>query len=316
MRVSPLRIKSLAPVDVPAKWAALVPDARFTPQSASFDIDGVGSSIANAMRRTIMNEMSIVGLYCDDLQTNDEFIGDVEDLFRTRVLIAPTQQDTPADAVYEFNATNDSDRPRNVTFGELRQTAGRKAPLPVEPHTVAFVLAPRKYLRCTIKVDSRYGDIRGNGARQVACHVTSVARGFDPWDQYAKTGTSVSMSDIRNWTISFDTNGTATPADIVRAAQLNIIERLRALRTVAPDTMREVGNEWRLSIDGTYTISMLLEQQIVSTQQGVSACVASVDAKNRESVLRLRTTADPIETVLGAIDSLIQIFGAIVPPHA
>lgn len=309
MRVSQLRVKSLAPADVPAKYASLLPDPKFTPKSVSFDIDGVGSTVANALRRTIMSEMAIVGLYCDgDMQTNDEFIGDVEDLFRTRVLMAPTQQDTPADAVYEFNATNDSDRPRNVTFGELRQTAGRKYPTPVEPHTVAFVLAPRKYLRCTIKVDSRYGDIRGNGARQVACHVTSVARDFDPWNQYTKTGTSVSVSDIRNWTISFDTNGTAEPADIIRAARVNIIERLRALRAVAPDTIRAVGDEWRLNIDGTYTISMLLEQQIVSTQQGVTACVARVDAKNRESVLRLRTSADPIETVLGAIDSLIQIF--------
>lgn len=312
MRVSALRVTSLAPKSVPSQYAALMPDPRFTPQHVSFDIDDVGATVANAIRRTIMSEMSIVGLYVDgDTKINDEFIGDVEDLTRSRVLMVPCQQDTPLDAVYVVDVTNDGDTPRNITFGELKQVAGRKAPPPVEPHVCMCVLAPHKKLRCTIKVDSRYGDIRGNGARQVACHVTSTARGFDPWQQYDKTGTSVSVSDIRNWTIDFDTNGTASPLDIVRAACVNIIERLRALRHTAPDTIRAVGDEWHLGIDGTYTISMMLEQQIVAAQSGVTACVARVDARNRESVLRLKTTADPVETVLGALDSLIQLMGNI-----
>lgn len=313
MQVSPLRITSLAPHDIPKEYAHLLPDKRFETKHVEFDLTGVSSGIANALRRAMMNEMSVVGLVCDGpIRTNDEYISDVEEILRNRVLMAATQQSTPLDAVYEFDVENTGDVPKTVTFGDMRQIGGRAFPQPVEPHTCAFVLGVKKRLKCTVKVDTRDGDIRGNGARQVACHVTSTTRDFDPVNQFEKTGTTSSVSNIRNWTLAFDTNGTATPHDIVRAGCLNIVERLRALRKVTADNIKKVGDEWNLAIDGTHTISVMLAQYIVQTQEGVLACVAAVSDLSRSSKLRLKTTADPIETITGALDSLIQIFSTIL----
>ncbi len=310
--VGKLHTKSLAPSGVPQKYAHLLPDPKFTPYICEFDLSGVGSSVANAIRRTMMSEMSVIGFYCDgDIKTTDPFISRVEELFRTRMIVTPVMQSTPTDAVYRFRIKNETDSPLDVPFGQLQQIGGKRMENPCEPHAIAFVLGPHHSFECTVKIDSRFGNQRGNGGRQIAVNCASIARGFEPLNTIAGTGESVSTSNIRNWTIRFTTNGIMAPLQCVRAVIANLVDRLRVVRETVADNIRQVRDEWELHIDGTYTISKLLEQHIYDTQSGIDAVVARVDERNRESTLRLKTQADPIETIIGAVDSLIGLFGKI-----
>lgn len=328
MQVSPLRITSLAPdrSKIPKEFHHLLPTVECV--HAEFDLTGVHSSVANGLRRTLGWEMSVIGLECDQHKTDDPYIGHVIEITITRIRMAPIRQTTPIGAVYCFDVVNNTDRPRDVLFGEMRRIKSGSSSIniekgmpessaipedecPCEPHIVLLKLDAHKRFACTMKVNSLLTNVRGNGARQLACGVTNIPRDFVPLNTYTGEGESVSTSDITKWTIGFDTNGTDDPVNIIRKACSNIIERLRATRANALNGIRQSGDEWILPIDGTYTISYMIVQQIVKTQTSVTACVAAVDDRNKESMLRLKTTVDPDAIVIGAIDSLSQIYSAI-----
>lgn len=303
MQLGPIRQTVLTP-QVDSKYRTLLPDPEFTPVYAEIDIDDVSSSIPNALRRMMMIELSPIGLYCDgEIQTNDKYISHVEELLRNRVLSTPIRQDTPHDAVFTFDVKNDGDQPLDVTYANLR---GR-GKIPCEKTAVLFTLQPRTWLKATLRVNRLRGDQRGNGARSLACQCASVARGVElRSNMEPAAGVSASTTPLRNWTLRFTTVGTATPAEVIRAAASELISRLQAQNNAISVT--QAGDEWHMHIDGTYTISKLIEQRIYDLHPEVEAVCANVDARNMESTLRIKMQG-PVDEIIGeAIESLISVF--------
>lgn len=312
MKIGDLK-KTPIEVKAPKGLDHLVPKRK--KYSVEISLSGCDSAVPNALRRTIMSEMHLVGLNCttDDIATDDMHLFEMLELLVQRFKAISVDQDTALSCQFSIDVKNETNGVMAVTAGSMKQIAGPKLKeLPCESHIVLFDLNPHKYFRCTLRVDQLYNSERGNGGRAVASGVVSRLKNpDDAYNQYTGTGTKVMVSDHRKWVLAFDTNGTMSPNDIITEACDQILRRLRGVSSHLPDNITTVGDEYRLLIEDTHTIGEPIVRRIYDTQTDIQFVALEHDDKANNVTLRLKTTGTATEIIGGAIDAVAADFTSI-----
>jgi DNA-directed RNA polymerase subunit L len=298
------------PVRAPKDLAHLVP--KRTKYSAELALRNCRNTIPNALRRTIMSELDIVGFIVNytDIDTNDKHLFDMLDLLIQRFKMVPVDQKTPLTCMFQLDVANDMETTRDVIAGDMKQIAGTRLDhLPCEHNIPLFTLQPNRYFRCTIRVNELYNSERTNGGRAVASGVRSVLENpDDAYNQHTGTGTHVMTSDHRNWVLRFDTNGTMAPHEIIVAACNKILARLRGIVEVVQDKLMTVGQEYHITFADSGTIGELIAQAIYFNQTDVDAVFLAKDDKANTVTLRLKTKENASEIINGGVELLINDF--------
>jgi len=151
----------LLTVDELATVMAMLPDAAHSPQHISLLLHKTHTSIANALRRAIISDMTVRHLYVEleDIETNAKELR-LEDLC-DRISLIPLDQDTPLTAKFSLDI-----KPGNITVSQwdvvgeveimsehLRPLTGDKRPFALT-HRIAL-LQPDQFLK--VKVSVREG---------------------------------------------------------------------------------------------------------------------------------------------------------------
>lgn len=228
--------KSLRP-QVDKKYAALVPKVT-TPVHARVHIKNIRAAEANAIRRVVLNELPVLILHAEyeDIKTDDAFpIGEMIQGVVNRI---PIKQTAREGSKYSLEVKNDSADPLYITAGDLK---GPDAGSLFNGEFIILSLNPGCFISITasvIKVKGYKGTNDQVGV--LACQGAIIPQGVQMYDRYvpldpnepdptkadAARGARSSLSDVREYVLTFKTLGTASPRDICVAAADSIIERL------------------------------------------------------------------------------------------
>lgn len=261
---------SLAPVVKDPQISLLLP-ATLYQEKYSFVVEGVSNAVSNGLRRTIANELLIAALYFDysDYSCTDEFCINTIILNRIRQIVI--KQNTPADATFELNVVNKTNRIMEVHTSHLTARSGPKK-LPCNENIVICTLEPGKSIKISkIYIVKDYGYNFAGHSNTFAC--TSIAVDQVPLNTYEGTGISSTVSNPQVWRLTFGHAGAQTAEEIVVNACNNIIERLTHV-TKLLDTIVSMEGEYLLKIEGeTHTIGNLLMRSILEINPDIKSVV-------------------------------------------
>jgi DNA-directed RNA polymerase subunit L len=294
--VSDITITDLSPKIKNAALEKYMPKTLF-PKRMEFQISGVTNAISNAIRRTMCTELLTSGLDVDyrNIVTNDMFI--IPEMIISRFRMIPIDQNTPLGAQFELNAINVTDVVRDVKASEIRIVDGGKlvTKLPFNETFTICTLEPGKSIKIEkIGIHQSYGFIEGYGAHVIAVNCASVAIDQKPINMYEPEsgGIPSSLSNPQVWKISFNTNGTMPPKNIVLYACNNIIERVESIRNLLY-SIQNNGDEYVLTVDGeSDTIGNLFMKTALSLFPDIRAIVYSTSSVGRILTLRIRCDED------------------------
>lgn len=316
MQVSDIKITDLTPVIKNPALAKLVPKTLLS-KHISFTISGVNNAISNALRRTIACELLVNGLHAEyeHVKTNDMFV--IPEMILGRLKMVPIDQTCPLDAVFELDVTNKTAGELDVKMGDMRivNPGHGKKPLRELPfnHTTTIVtLKPGKSMKISnIGLHQDYCYHLGYGAYVVACNVASVAVDQQPINLYEGGGIPSSISNPQVWKISFNTNGTLPPREIITVACDNIIARVTAIKELL-FSIENNNDEYILTINGeSDTIGNLFMRTINDIYPDIRAVVYSTSSVGRVLTLRIRCDED-INTIYDTtIKHIVKVFNTI-----
>jgi len=264
-KITAAEFKSLRP-QVDKKYAALVPKVT-TPMHASIRILNIRAAEANAIRRVVLNELSVFILHAEyeDIVTDDAFpIGEMIQGVLNRI---PIKQTVREGSKYSLEIKNNTADPRYITAGDFE---GPNADNLFNGEFIILSLNPGCFIRIkasVIRVKGYKGTSDQVGV--LACQAAINPQGIQMYDRYipldpnepdpikadAARGERSSVSDAHEYILTFKTLGTASPRDICIAAAENIIERLYVAKSA--HVARE-GDEYALFLeDESMTIGTL-----------------------------------------------------------
>jgi DNA-directed RNA polymerase subunit L len=226
--------------------AALLP-TTFMPQEVSFEIKGVNTAFANALRRTVLLELPVYCLEISDIghyKTNQKEM--YFDYVEKRIHCIPISQSVDPNSIFELDIINNEGLPIRVLTSHLKRTAG-KGSGPIFDETIPIAhLYPNNFMKIeSIRVVKNYGYNFGG-------HVVAYSAALVPLDQRpledklgplgtttfdkmakdpieAKERLSASMSDPRHFRILFGTNGTMEAKKIMQLVCNELINRFTSM---------------------------------------------------------------------------------------
>lgn len=342
--VSEFETTTIVPRSTPAT-KHLLPTEYFAVK-CSFILSGTTNAVANAIRRVICTELVTKALFVEDghITTNDEFV--IPELLAKRMRAIPLNQDCPPGAQFSLHATNDGTTWRHVHASELSVVGQHKLKSSqFSGKQVLLILNPGKTIKMnpiTVRMES--ASTVGSGMHAVASACRSIAMDVVPRDYYVEVpgksneftteGISSTMADPRKWKISFTTNGTIDPAECVRQACDNIINRL----TIAADSVDQItaattevvggasgkagaaGKDAESSIPTAYnlvlggetdTIGNLFMKHTIVLFPEIHAASYHIDEYDKTCALKVRTIDDPHDVYTEVLTSTIDIFRKI-----
>lgn len=317
--VSDIKIEDISPKVKNPAWEKFVPKTLF-PKHMEFQLAPVNNAVSNALRRTISCELLVSALHVEyhDIKTNDMHV--IPEMIIGRLRRIPIDQNTPLDAVFELDVTNKSENIMDVKSSEFKIVSSGKAvknkqPLKKLPFNETFTvvsLAPGKSIRIeNIGIHQDYSFVREYGAHVVACHVSSIAIDQKPINMYEDNfggGIPSSISNPKVWKISFDTNGTMPPKEIVRDACDNLIERIAAVQDLLY-SIDHNGDEYLLTINGeSDTVGNLFMRTINDLYPDIHAVVYSISSVGRSLTIRIRCDEDINIIYTNTIKYLVKLF--------
>ncbi len=293
------------------------------PVHCEFKISGVSNAVSNAIRRTIACELPVNAMFAEysSLVTNEVFI--IPEMVLERFKMIPLDQKCPLDAVFELNAVNHANVLRDVKASEIKiiyggsNSAGSKklTQLPFNDTFTLFTLHPGKH--CIIKnihIKSGVGHMNGEGMYALAVNTASVALDQKPINTFEPNGDGgicSRVADPRVWKVSFNTNGSMDPEDIIKYACDNIVERIG----IVADLLYSIENnqdEYTLLIPNeTHTIGNLFMRMILDLYPSIRGVVWCDAVIGRSCTLKIRTDDDINEIMTSAIKTLIAQFKRI-----
>ena len=191
-----------------------------------FILFNVSNAVSNAIRRTVACELLVYCLYCeyDDIKTNDAHV--IPEMLQKRFKMLPIDQSCSIDAKFELNVSNTTVDTLDVKTSDFVAKNGKKT-LPLNGTFTFLSLNPGKFIKISnIKVISGYGFREGDGMLALVSNASSISQDVEPLNAYENTGVPSRMADPRVWKVSFNTNGTMPPNEIVKYACDNIIARI------------------------------------------------------------------------------------------
>jgi DNA-directed RNA polymerase subunit L len=283
-----LKITPLTP-KIPAKYQHMAPE--IISDRVEFVLPNTSGAIANAIRRTITCELPVKGFYCnyEDIDTNDPFI--IPEMIQKRIMMIPVRQSTHSGS-WNIDVTNLTTSPMFVTAGMINPKP------PCDSKITILVLGVGKYFKCKIGVNELYGYQTGNGMRALAVNAASVPIDVTPLNTFDNTGVPVSVSNPRVWKISFVTNGTITPKDLIIKAIESIIERIIGV-TSGLAHVRKRESEYEFDIENeSDTIGNIMMRTILDIYPDIPAVVYKVSVVDRVLTMRFRLTQPNLPEII------------------
>lgn len=192
---------------------------KFTKQHCRTEIKNVLPSVANGIRRILVNDLEIKCMNVLEMETDDPFLRETrEDVVEKRIRLLPIQQSVNPSAKFSLSVHNTDYRQAIILSDALTEDSGKTNLF--ETNTCLFVLQPG--CKITLKV----GIISG---RKKGYFLPTVASSCTPLD-VDPSKTSVSTSNPREHLIKFDTNGTITPISLLRRACDEFIIRCQSAK--------------------------------------------------------------------------------------
>jgi len=250
---------------VDKKYAALVPKVT-TPIQAEIHIKNIRAAEANAIRRTILNELPVLILHAEyeDIATDDAYpIGEMIQGIINRL---PIKQSVKENTKFTLEVKNDSADPRYVTAADFKGAEGL-----FNPEFILLSLNPGCFIRITARVILVKG-YRGPSEQigVLACQGAIIPLGVTMYDRYMPLnpnepdpikaddvrGARSAISNVTEYKLMFKTLGTISPQNLCANAAQNIIERLELIKNAH---VTHEGDEYAVFIeDESMTIGTLM----------------------------------------------------------
>lgn len=276
---------------------------KYAPKTLSskhmeFKISGVSNAVSNAIRRTIGGELLVSCLETEyeNIKTNDLFI--IPEMITEILRRIPIDQKTPLDAVFGLDITNKTAQLMRVKSGNMSIVSAGKdtkehpslKKLPFNETFTICTLDAGKTLKIeNIKIQQLYGYTDNYGALCLAVNTSSIALDQQPINLYIPDdkGIPSRMSNPRSWKISFNTNGTMDPKELIVYACNNIIARVQAVSDLLY-AIEKHDEEYVLTIDGeTDTIGNLFMRTINDLYPDIRAVVYNIASVDRTCYIRI-----------------------------
>ncbi|MCK9603322.1 MAG: hypothetical protein M0R66_03070 [Candidatus Omnitrophica bacterium] len=350
--VEPVSVISLAPRISDPDIARWLPKSGEYPTRTSIIMRGINSAIANGLRRILLSEMDNLALQIDQdsFETDDPF--PMIDMITRRVLLIPlTQSRVEEGARFVLDVRNETDEPMDVATANLlrvhddraRQKHSAAAAPPFFETITILTLGPGKHIRFLADV------VRGNGYDDAAFATayTAMAIPLDerpleidgapptsetarPYHAAARTVASSSVSDPRVYQLIYESVGKGDPSAVMGRALDVFAARTRAIaaapcvrgqdkqsggssvQTIAPGG-DAIAGLYTITIQGeTHTVGELFSRCCIRAFPSIEFVACDRDDLTEELVIRVRTIAVPIETVVRdtiqyALDRLADI---------
>lgn len=286
----------------------LIPTTNI-PHHIEFVLSGVSNAVSNAIRRTVLCELPVYHLECEyeNIKTNDAHI--IPEMLQKRLMMIPINQ--TASGKFELEAMNSDVLPLDVKTSEFKYN-GKSKDLPFNG-TITFVtLNPGKFIKISdIVIKRNYGYQTGYGMLSLGMNAASIALDQEPLNMYEGTGIPSREADPRVWKISFNTNGTMPPHEVVKFACDNIISRLNNVIDMLY-SIESNDDQYILSLHGeSHTIGNLLMKTINELYPGIIAVVYNVVSVERLMILRVRSDDEIKPIITAVVKYLINTFTEI-----
>jgi DNA-directed RNA polymerase subunit L len=305
--------------------AHLIP-TRLIPQHCEVTISGVNNAVSNGIRRTIACELPVFALNCEyaDITTNDMHI--IPEMIQKRLMQIPIDQKIQ-DIVLELEIVNKGPVAIDIKTKDFRIVKGDRGGRPFNDTLTLLTLAPEKYIKITnIRLTRDYGYIEGHGMQVLAINTVSVCTDQIPINMYASwtaekdgenkpntepVGIPSRLADPQVWKISFNTNGTLDPKEILQMACDNIIERLGVVTDLLPN-IENNDDQYILTIHGeSHTIGNLLMKTICDMYPDIKMVTYNVMSVERQVTIRVRCDDEIKSVFTNVINRLAEIFRSI-----
>lgn len=315
--VSDINVEKLT-INVPVKYKNLVP-TTLIPEKIDFVLNNCNNAIANAIRRTVLCELNVRALYCEyeDILTDDPHI--IPEMIQKRLRMIPLSQDIPQNAVFEVGGRADEST-FDIKTSMIKQVGGSKGSKGSKGSegssnyfnkTITLLtLQPARSIKIkNIHVVSEVGIKIGRAMHAVGFNATSIALDVDQYNQYENTGVPSHNADPRKWKVSFNTNGTMSPNEIVINACNNIIERLKKVSDIE---IIEHENQYILKLYGeSHTIANCIVKSTVDLYPDIDAITYHVASVDRVATIKIRYSDDISIMLKTVLDNLIKKFQII-----
>lgn len=311
LTVGKLQVTDIQP-KIPERFRHLAP-TTLTSSHASIILTGCNAAIANAIRRTISNELEVKYLHCEyeDITTDDPYI--IPEMIQRRLRSIPLLQSVPSGTKFELETANNTTSVIDVKSRELTVTGGRGKVSAYfdSTYTLFTLLSGRKMTISNIVVKSARGYNDHYGMCVMGVHCTSICKDVVPFNAYTGEGVHTQMADPRVWEVSFRTNGTAAPRDILIAACTDLISRTKSVMDLIHSIVNNK-DEYVLSIPGeSDSIGNAIVMTMLELHPDIEYTTYTVPTVERVAIIKVKTT-DDINTVFkNTIARIIDTFEQI-----
>lgn len=262
--------------------------------------EGVNVAIANGIQRALKSEIPLkrLELARENLETNDPTI--LEDFVIQRLSVIPIKQSVKEDTKITLEFMNNSSQEAEITTSYLK--TGLTSPIFDDSITITTLKSMRFIRFKEINIVKGYG--YHHAGHNATYGSSCVPIDQEPFDQTTNKGIPSSVSDPRAHKISFYTNGTMEPKEIVKLACIEIARRLNDI--YANSTFHKSEDIHRLVIPNENdTTGNIIVKTICDTNPKISACTYSVDLVNKVLTVDIRDD-DPSGVLKVAIEKAIK----------
>lgn len=185
-------------------------------QILSFELIGSNCAFANALRRTVMNEIPVrhLTVSMDDIFSNDPWIDNK--IIRNRIEMIPIAQDIPIGTTYTIRYENISDTYTNVYSSEIKHR-GSNAKGMIQSIPLCSINSNYSLSVSNITVAESYGYTNSR---------VSIGRVSYEILNHDMKMHSAANSDPSHFALAIEVPGNIEPFDLVRKAITSICNRL------------------------------------------------------------------------------------------
>ncbi len=277
--------------------AKLLPTV-LVPVKCSFTLHNVNNAISNGLRRTIACELPVKYLFTDHVNiiTNDDFI--LSEMVINDIKSIPIKQ-SASNVTFKCNVKNMTTMPLDVKSGDLISSDGKD--YFNETITICTIMPGRSFEIDKISIESGINYIKGNGNVSLASAVSSTCIDVLP---LSEGGQSCSVSNPRVWAVTFITNGTILPKDIITNACESLISRVGVVPAIEPII---VGNKYSINVPNeSATIGNLFMKTIINLYPKIHHVRFDPSPFDRNVSIEI-TCDEPIDEIITAAHDFIII---------
>ena len=309
MSIKNLKIQQLIPNETDKEISKLLPTILI-PYHASFDINNINVAIANGLRRVILSELQVKSMKAKlkNFSTTDHFI--LGDFILNRLQNIPINQNIPDDTKFELDVINKTESIMNVKTKDIKILNTTHKKLPFNDTYTLIQLNPNKSLKISdIYIKKNYG--YNHGGHSVACNVVSIPTDIDMYDSFTKIGVRSSISDPKNFKITFNSNGNMEADKIIISACEEIIRRLNNLKDRL-DTIEVQNDIHVLHIEHeSDTIGNIIIKSINDLYPQISIATYNCNIVTHEMTIKIRSKDNAKDIINNVIDKNIKLLESL-----